>query len=58
VVSDEPIGALAHLGLARARAMNNETADARTSYNNFLTLWKNADSGFPFLAAVQAEAPK
>jgi tetratricopeptide (TPR) repeat protein len=58
VVSDEPIGALAHLGLARARAMNGETADARTSYNNFLTLWKNADSGFPFLAAVQAEAPK
>jgi tetratricopeptide (TPR) repeat protein len=58
VVSNEPIGALAHLGLARAHAMNNETADARTSYNNFLTLWKNADSSFPFLSAVRAEAPK
>jgi Flp pilus assembly protein TadD len=58
VVSNEPIGALAHLGLARARAMNNEPAEARTSYNNFLSLWKNADSSFPFLSAVQAEVPK
>jgi tetratricopeptide (TPR) repeat protein len=58
VVSNEPIGALAHLGLARAHAINGESKDARTSYSNFLTLWKNADSAFPFLSAVQAEAPK
>jgi eukaryotic-like serine/threonine-protein kinase len=58
VVSNEPIGALALLGLARAHAISGETKDARTSYNNFLTLWKNADSGFPFLSAVRAEAPK
>jgi len=58
VVSNEPIGALAHLGLARSRALNGETAEARTAYNNFLSLWKNADNGFPLLAAAQAEAPK
>jgi serine/threonine protein kinase/tetratricopeptide (TPR) repeat protein len=58
VVGNEPIGALAILGLARARAMNGETADARASYNRFLSLWKNADSGFPLVAAVQAEVPK
>jgi len=58
VVSNEPIGALAHLGLARAHAISGESRDARTSYNNFLTLWKNADSAFPFFSAVQAEAPK
>jgi ATP/maltotriose-dependent transcriptional regulator MalT len=58
VVSNEPIGALALLGLARAHAISGETKDARTSYNSFLTLWKNADSGFPFLSAVQAEVPK
>ena len=58
VVSNEPIGALALLGLARAHAMNGETADARASYNNFLSLWKNADSSFPFLSAVKAEVPK
>jgi tetratricopeptide (TPR) repeat protein len=58
IVSNEPIGALAYLGLARAHAISGEGKDARTSYNNFLTLWKNADSSFPFLSAVQAEAPK
>src|SRR6266446_4232059 len=58
VVSNEPIGALARLGLARARTMNGETAEAQASYNNFLSLWKNADSGFPLYSAVQAEAPK
>jgi ATP/maltotriose-dependent transcriptional regulator MalT len=58
VVFNEPIGALAHLGLARARAMNGETSEARASYNNFLSLWKNADSSFPFLSAVRAEVPK
>jgi tetratricopeptide (TPR) repeat protein len=57
VVSNEPIGALALLGVARARAMSGETAEARSAYNNFLSLWKNADSG-PLLSAVQAEAPK
>jgi len=58
VVSNEPIGALAHLGLGRAHAVSGESKDARTSYNNFLTLWKNADSAFPFFSAVQAEALK
>jgi serine/threonine protein kinase/Tfp pilus assembly protein PilF len=58
VVGNEPIGALAYLGLARARAMNGETKEARAWYNNFLSLWKNADSGFPLVAAVQAEVPK
>jgi len=58
VVSNEPIGALAHLGLARAHGMNGETNEARMSYNNFLSLWKNADSSFPFLSAIRAEVPK
>jgi tetratricopeptide (TPR) repeat protein len=58
VVSNEPIGALARLQLARARTMSGETAEARASYNAFLSLWKSADSGFPFLSAVRAEAPK
>jgi len=58
VVSNEPIGVLAYLGLARSLAISGETKDARTSYNNFLALWKNADNGFPFLSAVRAETPK
>jgi serine/threonine protein kinase/Flp pilus assembly protein TadD len=57
VVSNEPIGALARLGLARARSMSGETAEARAAYKDFLLLWKNADAG-PLLSAVQAEAPR
>jgi serine/threonine protein kinase/Flp pilus assembly protein TadD len=58
VVANEPIGALAHLGLARAHGIAGKPVEAKVSYTNFLTLWKNADANFPFLAAVQAEAPK
>ncbi len=58
VVLNEPIYPLAYLGLARAKAMAGQTAEARTNYNAFLTLWKNSDANMPMLAAVQAEAPK
>jgi serine/threonine protein kinase/Flp pilus assembly protein TadD len=58
VVGNEPIGALAYLQLARARAMNGEAAEARDTYNKFLALWKNADADFPLVAAVRAEVPK
>jgi ATP/maltotriose-dependent transcriptional regulator MalT len=58
VVSNEPIGALAQLGLARARAMNGETAEARTSYNNFLSLWKDADPDIPIFIAAKSEYAK
>ena len=58
VVLNEPIGALSYLGLARAKAMAGETSEARASYNNFLTLWKNADNNFLLLSAAQAEVPK
>jgi len=36
-------GALAHLGLARAYAIQGDTAKARAAYQDFLTLWKDAD---------------
>jgi predicted Zn-dependent protease len=36
-------GALAHLGLARAYALSGDKAKARIKYQDFLTLWKNAD---------------
>jgi ATP/maltotriose-dependent transcriptional regulator MalT len=58
VVGNEPIGPLAVLGLARARAMSGETEKAQTSYNNFLSLWKNADPDIPILIAAKAENAK
>ena len=38
--------------------MNGETAEARTSYNTFLSLWKDADPDIPILIAAKAEYAK
>jgi len=58
VVFNEPIGALAHLGLARAYAMRGDTAKARAAYQDFLTLWKNADPDIPIFKQAKAEYAK
>jgi len=58
VVMNEPIGALAHLGLARAHAMQGDTAKARAAYQDFLMLWKNADSDIPVLISAKLEYAK
>jgi eukaryotic-like serine/threonine-protein kinase len=58
VVQNEPIGALAHLGLARAYTMQGDIAKARTTYQDFLTLWKDADPDIPILIAAKAEYGK
>jgi eukaryotic-like serine/threonine-protein kinase len=54
-VANEPMGALAHLGLGRARAIEGDTAKARAAYDDFFTLWKGADPGIPILAQAKAE---
>jgi serine/threonine protein kinase/tetratricopeptide (TPR) repeat protein len=53
-----PIGALAHLGLARAYVLQGDTAKARAAYQDFLTLWKDADRNIPILIAAKAEYAK
>ena len=53
-----PLGALAHLGLARAYALQGDSAKARVAYNDFLTLWKDADPGIPILKQAKAEYAK
>ncbi len=53
-----PLGALAHLGLARAYALQGDTTKAKTAYNDFLTLWKDADPDIPILMAAKAEYAK
>jgi serine/threonine protein kinase/predicted Zn-dependent protease len=58
VVWNEPIGALAHLGLARAYALQGETTRARTAYQDFLTLWKDADPDIPILREAKSEFAK
>jgi serine/threonine protein kinase/tetratricopeptide (TPR) repeat protein len=51
-------GALAHLGLARAYELQGDTAKAKTAYQDFLTLWKNADPDIPILISAKAEYAK
>jgi tetratricopeptide (TPR) repeat protein len=58
IVLNEPIGALAHLQLGRAYAMEGDTAKARDAYPDFLTLWKDADPDIPILKQAKAEYAK
>jgi len=53
-----PLGALAHLGLARAYAMQGDSAKAKTAYQDFFALWKDADPDIPILIAAKAEYAK
>jgi tetratricopeptide (TPR) repeat protein len=50
-----PLRPLAHLGLARARALAGDTAAARRAYQDFLALWKDADPDIPILQEAKAE---
>jgi len=58
IVLNEPIGALAHLQLGRAYALARDTPKARAAYQDFLTLWKDADSDIPVLLEAKAEYAK
>jgi DNA-binding winged helix-turn-helix (wHTH) protein/tetratricopeptide (TPR) repeat protein len=58
IVLNEPIGALAHLQLGRAYVLQGDTAKARAAYQDFLTLWKDADPNIPILLEAKAEYAK
>ncbi len=58
VVTNFPWGALARLGLGRAYALQGDTAKARAAYQDFLTLWKDADPDVPILKEAKAEYAK
>jgi ATP/maltotriose-dependent transcriptional regulator MalT len=53
-----PLGALAHLGMARAYALSGDTAKAKAAYNDFFALWKDADPDIPILQQAKAEYAK
>ena len=52
------LGALARLDLARAYALENDSAKAKAAYQDFLTLWKDADPDIPILKQTKAEYAK
>ena len=58
IVGADPIGALAHLQLGRAFALSGDTIKAKAAYQDFLTLWKDADPDVPILRQAKAEYAK
>lgn len=55
MVRNSPTGALARLSMTRAYALQGDTTKARAAYQNFLTLWKNADPDIPILQQAKSE---
>ena len=58
IVTNDPIGALAHLGLGRSYALAGDEARAKTAYQDFFALWKNADPDISILKQARAEYAK
>jgi eukaryotic-like serine/threonine-protein kinase len=58
IVISDPIGALARWRLGKALAMAGKTAQAKAAYEDFFTLWKDADRDIPVLTQARAEYAK
>jgi eukaryotic-like serine/threonine-protein kinase len=58
LVLNYPLGALAHLGLARAYKSSGDLQNSRQAYLDFLSLWKDADPDIPILKQAKAEYAK
>jgi serine/threonine protein kinase/Tfp pilus assembly protein PilF len=58
IVQNFLLGSLAHLQLGRAYAIAGDQTKAKTAYNDFLSLWKDADPDIPILKAARAEYAK
>jgi serine/threonine protein kinase/tetratricopeptide (TPR) repeat protein len=58
IVQNFLLGSLAHLQLGRAYAVSGDTAKAKAAYQDFLTLWKDADADIPILKEAKAEYAK
>jgi tetratricopeptide (TPR) repeat protein len=55
IVVSDPIGALAHLQLGRALVLSGDKVKAKSAYQEFLTLWKDADPDIPVFVQAQKE---
>jgi eukaryotic-like serine/threonine-protein kinase len=58
LVLNYPLGALAHLGLARAYKSSGDLQNSRQVYLDFLSLWKDSDPDIPILKQAKAEYAK
>jgi tetratricopeptide (TPR) repeat protein len=55
IVISDPIGALAHLQLGRALVLSGDKIKAKAAYQDFFTLWKDADPDIPILKDAKTE---
>jgi tetratricopeptide (TPR) repeat protein len=58
IVLADPVGALAHLQLGRAHLVSGDRTKAKSAYQDFLALWKDADLDIPILKQAKAEYAK
>jgi tetratricopeptide (TPR) repeat protein len=58
IVLADPVGVLAHLQLGRAYVVSGDRIKARSAYQDFLALWKDADPDIPILKQAKAEYAK
>jgi serine/threonine protein kinase/predicted Zn-dependent protease len=58
IAPNDPVHAFARLALARAYALSGDSAKARSAYQDFLALWKDADPDIPILKQAKAEYAK
>jgi eukaryotic-like serine/threonine-protein kinase len=58
IIICDPTGAFAHLQLGRAYALSGDKTRAKSAYQDFLTLWKDADPDIPILKQAKAEYAK
>ncbi len=58
IVIGDAFGVLAHLGMARAYAMQGDATKAKAAYQDFLALWKDADPDIPIFIAAKEEYAK
>jgi len=58
LVENFPWGAVAHLQLGRALRLSGDMLKARAAYQDFLTLWRDADPDTPVLKQAKVEYAK
>jgi tetratricopeptide (TPR) repeat protein len=58
LVGLDPVGALSHLQIGRAYALSGDKIKAKSAYEDFFALWKDADPDVPILKSARAEFDK
>jgi serine/threonine protein kinase/tetratricopeptide (TPR) repeat protein len=58
IITNSPLGALARLGMARACALSGDASKAKAAYQEFFSLWKDADPDIPILKQAKSEYAK